>query len=154
MTAAQGAKRERWPVTFRSGPRLAGLQRLDAFQFSAAFCFYSIHFVSALQVQPELLGCSKESGEANCGICRDSTTLQNNVIDARGWNQQPFCQPVGRHSHRLQEFFPENLARVNSPGRCTFSGDAHCACGRPLLNLELLFTLADRTRFANGMGPT
>src|SRR5437660_12567476 len=93
----------------------------DALNLGCLFRHYAADFVSALQVEPELLCGSEKAGRTNGRVGADSSALKNDVVDPRRRNVQPPGQRVSGHAEGLKKLLPQDFARVDSPVRCALS---------------------------------
>jgi len=73
-----------------------------------------LHFkiVSNLEIQPKALAQTKKAGHAKGCISTDCPLAMDDLVDSPRWHSDVFRQPILAHSHRLEEFFKEDFARV------------------------------------------
>src|ERR1700690_3473770 len=86
--------------------------------------FNTAYLISALQVQPEMFGGPEKTGQAKGRIGADAPLFENDVIEARCGHVQAFRQFIHRHADWFQKLLAQDLARMDSPVRYSFSDGA------------------------------
>src|SRR5450756_1253787 len=72
-----------------------------------------LEVIAHLQVQPETLRRSKEAGETEGGVRRDSPLSQNDLVDAAGRHLRLLRESVLRQAEGLEKLRPKDLAGMN-----------------------------------------
>jgi hypothetical protein len=89
--------------------------RLNPVDFLSNVAADVADFVASLEIHPEGLGGIEKPGEAKSRIRRNPTLFENDVVDPGRGNVKPLRELVCREVQGLQEFLPQNFARMNLP---------------------------------------